>query len=293
MEDLLLTTHNIKVETGVVREVWVQNLKILNIKTEGGVLKVPTQEEAEKLLFCKEERASKKIIHNRGYDEKTRQILMERKQEAEAEKAEQEADYISDLGEAGIESDIGEDSGDEEVTNKKVNEANWKQEQAKTRGLMGNGSKGKNRKTSHACTECGFAADYKSKLERHIKAVHEKVKDFSCQLCNYTASQKSNIKLHMKQKHNNEKNYNCGECGYKSAMKETLERHKKVHNKDNKEGYQQCPACLYTALQGADIKKHARSVHLNLKDKACKECSYATSRMGNLKEHIRRKHAKK
>ena len=142
----------------------------------------------------------------------------------------------------------------------------------------------------YLCEECGFAAKFKSKLVRHTKAVHEKLKEFSCQDCNYTASQQSNINLHMEQKHNNEKNFECDKCGYKAALKHTVTRHKKVHKK---EGHQKCPACEYTTLQSADIKKHMKSVHLKIKDKACEECSYATSRMENLKEHIKRKHVKK
>ena len=44
----------------------------------------------------------------------------------------------------------------------------------------------------HECTVCKRAFSSKSKLARHKKGVHEKIKDYKCDKCSYACSQGPN-----------------------------------------------------------------------------------------------------
>ena len=43
------------------------------------------------------------------------------------------------------------------------------------------------------CNLCPYTASKKSQLKRHVKAVHDKIKDYVCGECGYTASQEINL----------------------------------------------------------------------------------------------------
>ena len=57
-----------------------------------------------------------------------------------------------------------------------------------------------------SCEKCEYESERKSKLNRHIKLVHEKVrvdKPVKCDVCDYTSPYPSNVKKHMKTVVNN------------------------------------------------------------------------------------------
>ena len=51
------------------------------------------------------------------------------------------------------------------------------------------------------CEQCPYAAGYSSHIKRHIKVVHEKIRDYICGECDYTASKKINLMRHVKEVH--------------------------------------------------------------------------------------------
>lgn len=46
----------------------------------------------------------------------------------------------------------------------------------------------------HHCPQCDYKSSQKSNLKRHIKAIHNKIKDFECQKCDFKCSEKRNLK---------------------------------------------------------------------------------------------------
>merc|ERR1712212_1126811 len=59
----------------------------------------------------------------------------------------------------------------------------------------------KNASRRHPCTQCSYISDRQSGLEKHIRAVHEKRRDFQCDYCEYAATQRSNLNNHIKKEH--------------------------------------------------------------------------------------------
>ena len=104
-----------------------------------------------------------------------------------------------------------------------------------------------NKIKKNKCEECQYETPSIRNLKRHIKAVHDKIRNFVCDICGYAASQKVHLKQHNDAVHKmTESTYKCGKCSYKSNLKR-------------------------------DVKKHIQFVHGKIRNHVCDECDYATS----------------
>ena len=80
------------------------------------------------------------------------------------------------------------------------------------------------------CAHCAKWFSSKRDVERHIKAVHLKIKDFQCQLCEKTFSVKQSLTNHIKAVHDNIKDFQCQQCYKTFSLKKNLTCHiKDVH----------------------------------------------------------------
>ena len=108
----------------------------------------------------------------------------------------------------------------------------------------------------YQCSECDFKSSAKSastakrSLRRHIKTVHDKIKDHKCSMCEFAATDKRVLTKHVKKQHgidkkdkevpaNTQENVQdqgdhitettCQMCGFKSSKISELSRHYYVH----------------------------------------------------------------
>ena len=51
------------------------------------------------------------------------------------------------------------------------------------------------------CKKCQYETPVRQNLYRHVKAVHDKIKDHVCEICGFAASQKGHVREHMKNIH--------------------------------------------------------------------------------------------
>ena len=67
------------------------------------------------------------------------------------------------------------------------------------------------------CLQCGQSF---TRLKRHVKTVHEQVRDFECQQCDKAYSMKDDLNKHIKRVHNL-KRHKCSVCQnvYSSKVK--------------------------------------------------------------------------
>lgn len=65
------------------------------------------------------------------------------------------------------------------------------------------------RRKKFQCEQCDYRCPKQSRLDRHIKAVHDKIKDFECKQCGFKFSCNSNLKQHIKQVHKKSKILNA------------------------------------------------------------------------------------
>ena len=67
----------------------------------------------------------------------------------------------------------------------------------------------------------------KASLNKHVRAVHDKVKAFSCQLCAYKSSSSSCLKNHVNTAHLKQV-FACDKCDFQTHSVYAIKRHQKL-----------------------------------------------------------------
>lgn len=143
-------------------------------------------------------------------------------------------------------------------------------------------------KPSTRCDQCGnqYASNYV--LERHIKAVHHKIRDLACPECEYKTSMRSHLNKHIKSVHQRLRDHNCQYCAYSSSTKSCLDRHVKiVHLKEKIK----CSFCSYEASQRYRMANHIKSAHFGeTLTYTCTLCDFESASRRQLTNHRKECH---
>jgi len=131
----------------------------------------------------------------------------------------------------------------------------------------------------------------KNNIDKHIKAVHNKIKDLECKYegCEFKCSANSDLKVHINSVHLKEFHFFCEyeNCEFKSYAKKTLKSHiKRYHDriKDYICEYEKCDMKFST---NGGLQRHIKRVHLKIKDFECEQCDYKCSSKDSLTKHIK------
>ena len=127
----------------------------------------------------------------------------------------------------------------------------------------------------------------KGHMMRHIRTVHEKVRQYACKQCDRRFSQKSTLTTHHRI-HTGERPYACTECAMRVNGKANLQKHyRAVHTLER----YTCDVdgCEKTFTQSRNMQMHKRSVHETVPDKhRCEQCPDRTfTGSGALNSHRR------
>ena len=138
---------------------------------------------------------------------------------------------------------------------------------------------------------CAYKCSSKDNLQRHIKTVHNQIKDFICNVedCDYKCSQNTTLQRHIKQVHNKIKDFECNFCDYKCSRNSDLQKHiKQVHNKI-KDCICNIEDCDFKCSSNSSLQTHIKQVHTRIKDFECfyEDCDYKCSSNGALQRHIK------
>ena len=88
----------------------------------------------------------------------------------------------------------------------------------------------------YRCKQCPYESPKSQHVERHVKAVHDKMKSHVCEICGHASAQKVHLKYHMNTVHKIEiKSYKCGKCSYSTDLKINLQRHIQYEHYNRKE----------------------------------------------------------
>ena len=139
------------------------------------------------------------------------------------------------------------------------------------------------------CPQCKRSYNKRS-LTRHIKTVHEKVKEFKCDRCLYACSQRTNLRNHINAVHEKKREFKCELCEFTAVVRSKLKYHiKSVHEKilDHK-----CGQCDYATYKKHKLQEHEKGVHDKIKRYKCDQCDYAAFKKDNVDEHVKRVHGK-
>ena len=178
--------------------------------------------------------------------------------------------------------------------------------------------------SSNLCQECGQSFSSKHKMERHIKTIHQDIKDFPCDYCTkeFTSSHglKGHIetihmgiklkcpdceneystpkalKNHIEATHSKDICYICNQCGKSFPTAGRLDNHKYEHeegemkvwlNANRKFPCQDCGK-EYASLPG--LRVHIDVVHKGLKNHICHLCGQSFGRRSCLAAHKQTHH---
>lgn len=117
------------------------------------------------------------------------------------------------------------------------------------------------------CPECGLLLTSKHNLEKHIKRVHLKLRNFFCDICGYSATFRHSIASHMVSHidPNERRKWNCDMCNFVSVSKQSLRAHKSYEHSGK---FYTCH-CGKQFNQRASLSTHIKCVHHKIKDHLC------------------------
>ena len=79
--------------------------------------------------------------------------------------------------------------------------------------------------TQNSCHLCDFGSSHKSRLEVHIKTVHEEPQDYPCEHCPQICHKKKELQAHIKTIHGKLKQHKCEYCESAFYRRRDKEKH--------------------------------------------------------------------
>ena len=137
----------------------------------------------------------------------------------------------------------------------------------------------------YQCSQCDKAIHRHAFLQQHM-VIHTDARPFKCTLCEMAFKAKRCLKVHM-ERHVNEKNFKCTECSATFKTKSDLTRHMRSKNMPINMPKNRSEECEYFCEQcgvAIFLKQHM-IVHSDVRNFACRHCSYRTKRKFALKKH--------
>ena len=136
-----------------------------------------------------------------------------------------------------------------------------------------------------------------SSLQKHIEAIHLKIKKYKCEICEKSFTQSQTLKNHIKSKHPSQFSkiykedityFECDHCSSFFLQKSVLNIHIETVHK-NARNYH-CKYCSKTFTQLGSINQHLKVVHKKQKLFKCPHCTYEGGKLSNLKSHVKSNH---
>ncbi|CRL04067.1 CLUMA_CG017181, isoform A [Clunio marinus] len=126
-------------------------------------------------------------------------------------------------------------------------------------------------------------------MERHIRKVHQKIKNCFCDLCGFGVFHKFAMRQHMLSQHLPKK-LKCNECEYVTAKKKLLKLHYEArHNR--KKSTVNCLLCGKFYKNEKVLETHIQRVHERVKNFSCDICDRKFFKNNELKAHKLHNHS--
>ena len=141
------------------------------------------------------------------------------------------------------------------------------------------------------CDKCPFETKYQKNLKRHMKVIHNKIKNFKCQLCSHSASRQNDFRNHINAVHLGIKRFSCENCDYSAARKGELQSHKLYNHKEEGQYELNCMLCDKKFIRREDLVRHVKAIHHRIGHK-CNLCDKSFGGRAELTKHIALVHEK-
>ena len=106
------------------------------------------------------------------------------------------------------------------------------------------------------CIKCDFQADKYSKLQIHVKSIHESV-TFPCPQCQHRVKSKNSLMFHIQTVHEGKKPFSCPQCDFKGALEINI----KAHIKSMHPSTLTCSICEYKVADENILLNHLNMFH--------------------------------
>jgi len=159
----------------------------------------------------------------------------------------------------------------------------------------------------YECHHCGYVTDLgAASLRKHVKEMHEEVKQYSCSECGIKVSRKYHLIRHIKAVHNKEKFWQCEDCDYKTNNQVCFKKHKQnkhegggdcdlVYSVESLQNLPRgvteadlkcvCTWCVFKSNKYSVVKKHIEIHHEKKRHYPCKECVFVGQSVDDYAEH--------
>ena len=114
------------------------------------------------------------------------------------------------------------------------------------------------------CEQCPFVTVWKTALNRHIKTVHNKIRDHVCGFCGNSFAYKTTLQDHEAAIHTKVRKHVCKQCGFAAAQKSNIRTHMKAAHGfgyDESEQILHCDKCDYFTKGVKNLRRHKGSIH--------------------------------
>lgn len=161
-------------------------------------------------------------------------------------------------------------------------------------GLGGSGKPVTGLQMKLSCHRCDYKTFHRNALDRHIQAVHEKVKLYECDRCDYKTGHGSALKRHIGKLHEKSSQliFACEVCDYQTVHKSALKRHVANRHQQASQVRHQCSVCEYSTTYEFALERHISTVHLKEGAFECTMCEYNTVHKHALDRHVKMVHEK-
>ena len=139
----------------------------------------------------------------------------------------------------------------------------------------------------YKCPICDQRFNGKQEIKGHIKAVHDKIRDFTCEVCGKTFARKTTMVYHLKS-HSRERVYRCRICGEKFNSTALRKEHM---NQSHEKPTFSCTVCGHSFSKKDRLTRHSKRVHgFVIKEFRCEVCCEPFANRKLVYQHMQQEH---
>uniref|UniRef100_A0A8D9F1M9 Zinc finger protein 582 n=1 Tax=Cacopsylla melanoneura TaxID=428564 RepID=A0A8D9F1M9_9HEMI len=131
------------------------------------------------------------------------------------------------------------------------------------------------------CPLCKKIFTVKRQLLRHVRTVHDKIRNYQCPICGHSFADVTNLNVHM-HIHTGEKKHVCDVCGKSFTQWAHLYQHKFSHSDE----LYVCSHCGRNYSSPASLRRHITTCHTNVTEYPCEICGKGFRNKQILKDHL-------
>jgi len=134
----------------------------------------------------------------------------------------------------------------------------------------------------YACQLCGKVLSYQKSLRDHVRFVHENERSYQCEQCPYAAAKRRDLDKHVDSVHDKSKPFKSEAAILRHNRKQAIGQD--IH------GTFRCDQCPFATTRRGNLTNHILTAHEYIRQYSCSHCEFSASRDDLLTKHVRTAH---